>query len=62
MKIISYGSIKPEKASCWFCGAELEYTYADIKHLYTAAVDKVYVECPMCRNRIVVLEASHEDT
>lgn len=52
MKIIKAGHIKPKRVTCYGCGATLEYTQTDVKHVNSIK----YITCPLCRRSIKLKE------
>lgn len=59
MRVKSYGHIKPKEIKCTECGANLEYTLADVKKSYSMGVykrDEVndVVICPVCNQEIIL--------
>ncbi len=45
MRIVEYGSIKPDIEFCTNCGCVFEYVNCDIKHIENIS----FVFCPVCK-------------
>lgn len=56
MKIIEYGTIKPDIIKCSHCDATLEYTPRDIREKYLGSYLFRLLTCPVCKGNIVILK------
>ena len=55
MRILEYGTIKPETIKCSHCGATLEYTPKDVREKYLSSRFYRLLTCPVCKGNIVLL-------